>query len=280
MKLRWMLIFVLWFGQFLVCEGDVWAQRKICILFTNDTHSQIEPITKPMSDGASGGYLQRIALIQSIKAENQDPVLVFDSGDFSQGTPYYNLFKGRVEVALMNRMGLNAVAIGNHEFDNGLDTLAKILKPANFPILCSNVNFDLTPLNGMVHSYITIQTPQGKVGVFALLAKLDGLVSQTKSGGAVWSSPYVAAKKMVRILRSKEKCDLIVCLSHLDFENSAFTDQELGRVVSGIDIILAGHAHKLIRTPLVNKSPKGENVYMQETGSKGLYLGRMDVHLR
>ena len=273
MKFRWMLLF-------LFCAGSLLAQRKICILHTNDTHSQIEPVSKPMADGAAGGYLQRIKLIQKLRAESPDPVLVFDSGDFSQGTPYYNVFKGRVEVALMNRMGLNAVAIGNHEFDNGLDTLAKILKAANFPILCSNVNFDNTPLKGMVKSYITIQTPQGKVGVFALLARLDGLVSVTKSKGAVWSSPYDAARKMIKQLRGKEQCDLVVCLSHLDFENSPFTDQELGRVVGGIDVILGGHAHKLIRTPLINLSPLGEKVYLQETGSKGLYLGRIDIQLR
>jgi 5'-nucleotidase len=273
MKFRWMFILVL-------CTSSLFAQRKICILHTNDTHSQIEPISKPMADGASGGYLQRITLIKRLKAETSYPVIVFDSGDFSQGTPYYNFFKGRVEVALMNRMGLNAVAVGNHEFDNGLDTLAKVLADAQFPMICSNVNFDNTPLKGMVKPYEIIETTQGKVGVFALLAKLDGLVSQTKSRGVVWTSPYDAARKMVKLLRGKEQCDLIVCLSHLDFENSPFTDQELGRVVSGIDVILGGHAHKLIKTPLVNKSPKGENVYLQETGSKGLYLGRMDIQLR
>lgn len=273
MKLRWIFFLIL-------CWGSVQAQRKLCILHTNDTHSQIEPIASPSADGASGGYLRRIALLERLRAEIPYPVLVFDSGDFSQGTPYYNFFMGRVEVALMNRMGLNAVAIGNHEFDNGLDTLAAVLSKATFPLLCSNVNFDRTPLKGMIKRYLVLETPSGRVGVFALLAKLDGLVSQSKYGGAVWTSPYVAAKEMVRVLRGKEKCDVVVCLAHLDFENSLYTDQELGRVVSGIDVILGGHAHKLLKAPLVNRSPKGEKVYLQQAGQRGLYLGRMDLELR
>lgn len=256
------------------------AERKICILHTNDTHSQIEPLPKPNADGASGGYLQRISLISEIRKQTTVPVLVFDSGDFSQGSPYYNFFKGRVEVALMNRMGLNAVALGNHEFDNGLDTLAAVLRNANFPLICSNVDFSATPLKGMLKPYLVIETPQGRVGVFALLPKLEGLVPQSKYGAAKWRSPYVASAEMVKILRGREACDLVVCLSHLDFANNEFTDQELGRKVPGIDIILGGHSHKLIGSPIVTTHPNGDKTYMQEAGGKGLYLGRMDIVLK
>ena len=123
-------------------------QRTLTILHTNDTHSTILPLNKNLADTVvadRGGYLRRIALLKEERA--QDPeLLLFDSGDFSQGSAFYSMFEGDVELGLMNQMHYDAVTIGNHEFDFGLDNMIRIFKKATFPIVCSNYDFANTEL--------------------------------------------------------------------------------------------------------------------------------------
>ena len=154
-------------------------QKQLVVLHTNDTHSCIMPLKSALPDTAiagRGGYLRRIAMIKEERAKNPD-LLLFDSGDFSQGSSYYTMFKGDVEVGLMNQMGYDAATIGNHEFDFGLDNMARIFKMANFPIVCSNYDFKDTELKDIVKPYITLKRKGVKIGVFALCPKMEGLVS-------------------------------------------------------------------------------------------------------
>ena len=116
---------------------------NVLIVHTNDTHSCIEPVLDNFADTVmadKGGFLRRVVLVDSLRAINPN-LLLFDSGDFSQGLPYYNLFKGDVEVSLMNRMKYDACVIGNHEFDYGLDNMARLFKSMNFPVVCCNYDF-------------------------------------------------------------------------------------------------------------------------------------------
>ncbi len=115
-------------------------EHRLLILHTNDTHSQIEPYTYK-TDTNVGGFLRREAYIRQIRSEYSN-VLLLDAGDFSQGTPFYNMFKGYTEVKLMNAMGYDACTLGNHEFDNGTASLAKLLRSANFSVICSNYIFE------------------------------------------------------------------------------------------------------------------------------------------
>ena len=127
---------------------------KLTILHTNDVHSHIDPF--PMNDPkypGMGGVAQRAAIIDKIRAEEKN-VLLLDSGDIFQGTPYFNLYGGELEMKLMSKMQYDASTVGNHDFDNGLDGLAKQLPHASFPFLCSNYDFTgmIPPLSGHQNS--------------------------------------------------------------------------------------------------------------------------------
>ena len=163
------------------------TRKQLVVLHTNDTHSTIMPLNENLDNkdlAGRGGCLRRINMIKEERKQNPD-LLFFDSGDFSQGSGYYTLFKGEVEVGLMNQMGYDAATIGNHEFDFGLNNLAKLIRMANFPIVCSNYDFTGTPCEGLVKDYITLHRNGLKIGVFALGAPMKGLVSNKNCEGVI-----------------------------------------------------------------------------------------------
>ena len=128
-------------------------QKQLVILHTNDTHSTIMPLSSNLDNkdlAGRAGFLRRVNMIKEQRAQNPD-LLLFDSGDFSQGSGYYTLFKGEVEVGLMNEMGYDCATIGNHEFDFGMDNMARLFRMANFPIVCSNYDCTGTVLEGLVN---------------------------------------------------------------------------------------------------------------------------------
>ncbi|MGN0208868.1 MAG: metallophosphoesterase, partial [Paludibacteraceae bacterium] len=141
---NWLLVGALALGLW----GCGEQAAELVILHTNDTHSQVEA----RSDGR-GGYAARMAVIEGVRCSTQagrEGVLLVDAGDFCQGTPYFNFFHGRVEVDALNRMGYDAVTLGNHEFDNGIDTLAAVLREAQFDVVCANYDVSGTALEGIV----------------------------------------------------------------------------------------------------------------------------------
>ena len=162
------------------------AQKKqLVILHTNDTHSQIFPISEQLPDtmkAGRGGFIRRIAMLKEERQKHPD-LLYFDSGDFWQGSAYFTMFKGDAEIGLMNLMGIDASTLGNHEFDFGLDNLAEMLKKANFPILCANYDFTGTPMEGITKPWIIIKRNGVKIGVFAVCPRLEGLVSAKNCPG-------------------------------------------------------------------------------------------------
>ena len=156
------------------------AQKELVILHTNDTHSCIMPLSKNLADtmlAGRAGFLRRVAMLKDERRKNPD-LLLFDSGDFSQGSPYYTLFKGDVEVGLMNRMGYDAGTIGNHEFDFGLENMARVFGKLNFPVVCANYKFSQYGLDKLVKPYIILKRKGLRIGVFGLSPELDGLVDR------------------------------------------------------------------------------------------------------
>ena len=167
------------------------GSKELYILHTNDTHSRIEPYASSFPDtlmAGKAGFLRRAALVKQQRKEHKN-LLLFDSGDFSQGSPYYNLFKGEVEIKLMNEMGYDAVTIGNHEFDFGLENMARLFKMAKFPIVCTNYDVQGTVLEGLVKEYVVLEREGIRIGVFGLGPKLSGLVAHTCSGDVKFEDP-------------------------------------------------------------------------------------------
>ena len=202
---------------FVAMVASAKGKKQLVILHTNDTHSTIFPLNVNLDDkdlAGRGGFLRRINMIKEQRQQYPD-LLLFDSGDFSQGSGYYTLFKGDVEVGLMNEMKYDAATIGNHEFDFGLENMARIFRQAKFPIVCSNYDCTGTILEDLVKPYITIKRDGVKIGVFALCPPLKGLVFDGNCEGLTFLDPAETAQKYIDLLRRQEKCDIVICLSHL-----------------------------------------------------------------
>lgn len=255
--------------------------KELLILHTNDTHSRIEPIptTDPNPEFAGkAGFVRRATLLKEMRKQNKD-LLLFDCGDFSQGSPFYNLFKGEVEVKLMNEMGYDAGTIGNHEFDFGPDNMARLFKMANFPIVCANYEVKGTVLEDIVKPYILLERDGVKIGVFGLSPALEGLVQEKNYKGVVFESPIEAAQRVVKILKDREKCDLIICLSHLGWKGEPYSDETLIPNTRDIDIVLGGHSHSYFDRTLFYKNLDGKEIPLQQMGKNAVYVGKMKVKM-
>ena len=168
-------------------------QKEVVILSTNDTHSQVEPSVL-LEDEV--GYVSRLAIIDSIRQKEKN-LLLLDAGDLFQGTPYFNFFGGRVEIEAYNRMGYDAITLGNHEFDCPLDSLAERLKNAQFEVLCANYDVSGTVLEGIVKPYAIFEKNKSKIGVIGLGINPKGLVLQTNYKGIEFLNPI---KKQTKLL--------------------------------------------------------------------------------
>ncbi|AVM52487.1 5'-nucleotidase [Bacteroides zoogleoformans] len=258
-------------------------EKQLFILHTSDTHSRIDPISPEAADeyAGMGGVVRRAEIVKQYRGKHPE-MLLLDCGDISQGTPYYNLFQGELEVKMMNLMGYDAMAIGNHEFDFGLDNMARLFRLARFPIVCSNYEMTGTVLEGLVKPYITLEREGLKIGIFSLAPKLEGLVQADKREGVTYKDPITVAQKMSDLLRGKEGCDVVICLSHLGLHrlaSSDIDDEQLVAKTYGIDIILGGHTHSFMEKPMVYLNANGQNVPILHSGRSGVYVGEMVLTL-
>ena len=252
----------------------------VTILHTNDWHSRIDPFPDDGSRNAgAGGALRRAALIRRVRQEG-GAVLLLDSGDIFQGTPYFNFFLGELEMKLMTRMGYDAATIGNHDFDGGLENLARQLDHADFPLLSANYDFRDTPMEGRTEPYRLFERGGLRIGVFGIGIELAGLVPSELTGKTEYLDPVERANTTALHLRSRKKCDLVVCLSHLGYryeDDNRVSDVVLAAASRNIDIILGGHTHTFMEAPVEIPNREGESVVVNQVGFGGLLLGRLDV---
>ncbi|MEI7504583.1 MAG: metallophosphoesterase [Paludibacter sp.] len=243
-------------------------------MHTNDTHSQVEPTEKSTSKTSDmGGYARRMGVIDSIRSIDQN-VILLDAGDFSQGTPYFNFFNGRVEIDAMNKMKYDAATLGNHEFDNGIDTLAVILKTAKFPLISSNYELDKTPLIGMLKPYLILERSGLRIGIISTNVQPKGLIIESNYKGLIYKDALKTANETAAFLKLKKHCDLIICLSHLGVK----PDYEMAHNSSDIDVIIGGHSHTLLEN-VSEKNKAGKSVIIAQMGKSGLYLGKVELEM-
>lgn len=254
-------------------------EKKIVILHTNDSHSCILPLNPNLSDKSKagrGGFLRRITMLKEERKKDPD-LLYIDSGDFFQGSAYYTMFKGDVEIGLMNMMGLDAVTLGNHEWDSGMERLIENLRMANFPVVCSNYDFSGTELEKLVKPY-TIVTKKGvKIGILAVGPKLEGLVDKKHYGNVKYLNPAESALKTATILKEKEKCDLVLCISHLGWGE----DYDIAMIKGSryIDLVLGGHTHSQFKDLKYVKDIDGKDVAANQNGKSAIFVGKMTLTL-
>ena len=261
--------------------GAAWAQKTITVLHTSDTHSCILPQNANLADtviAGRGGFLRRIAMLE--QERQKDPnLLLFDTGDFSQGSSYYTMFKGDVEVGLMNQMHYDAGTIGNHEFDFGLENMTRLFKMLNFPIVCSNYDFTGTELQDIVKPYLIIKRQGVKIGIIGLCPPLEGLVSTKNYGPIKFLDPIEKAQEMVDLLKNKKKCDVVICLSHLGWTGEDYPDEKLIPGTQGIDLVLGGHSHSYLKELGYLKDKSGHSVPVDHEGKHGVFVGKMQLKL-
>lgn len=254
---------------------------KITILHTNDTHSHIEPFpdNDPKYPGL-GGVAKRAALIDKIRTKEKN-VLLLDAGDIFQGTPYFNMYGGELEFKLMSLMKYDAATIGNHDFDNGIEGLNKVLPHANFPFLNVNYDFSDTILNGKIAKYKVFQKDDVRVGVFGVGVELEGLVDKKMYGRTNYLNPIVKANETAKHLKINEKCHLIVCLSHLGYayKTNKVSDMVLAKENHYIDLIIGGHTHTFLDKPTEIKNKNNKVTLINQVGWAGINLGRIDFFI-
>ena len=264
-------------------SGQAKKPKQLVILHTNDTHSAIFPINAQLPDtmkAGRGGFLRRIAMLKEERAKNPD-LLYFDSGDFFQGSAYFTMFKGEVEIGLMNQMGIDASTIGNHEFDFGLENMAEMFKKATFPILCANYDFTGTVMEGLTKPWIVIKRNGVKIGVFAVCPKLEGLVSTKNCVGVKYLDPGKVALETATMLKQQKKCDVVICISHLGWEsNRGEDDQYMIQNSRNIDLVLGGHTHTYMTQLEHWNNMDGQPVAVDQNGKSAIFVGKMVVNLK
>ena len=264
MKARYILIILM---ALVSLSGQAKKHKQLVILHTNDTHSAIFPINAQLPDtvkAGRGGFLRRIAMLKEERAKHPD-LLYFDSGDFFQGSAYFTMFKGEVEIGLMNQMGIDASTIGNHEFDFGLENMAEQFKKAKFPILCANYDFTGTVMEGVTKPWIVIKRNGVKIGVFAVCPKMKGLISD----------------KNCTMLKEQKKCDIVICISHLGWNsNRGEDDQYMIERSRNIDLVLGGHTHTYMPQLEHWNNLDGKPVPVDQNGKSACFVGKMVLDLK
>ena len=251
---------------------------KLTILHTNDMHSHIHPFKSGRNKGL-GGMAQRAALIKQIRKQ-EEHVLLLDAGDIFQGTPYFNFYGGELELKLMSEMKYDAVTLGNHDFDNGLEGLKEQLPHANFPFLIANYDFSDTILKNTFKPYKVFRKGDLKIGVFGIGIELEGLVPKKLYKNTVYKNPVSTANYYSNILKQKEKCDLVICLSHLGFKykGEKISDIKFASQTRDIDLIIGGHTHTFLKKPVKQLNIDQKEVLINQVGWAGINIGKIDYH--
>ncbi len=259
------------------------GETLITVLHTNDQHSQIDPLSDNDRQAGKGGVARRATLVKLIRKENPNTLLL-DAGDAFQGTPYYNLYKGEVEMKAMSAIGYDAMTLGNHDFDYGVEALAAAMKFANFDFVSTNYDVRGTVLEKRVKPYLLRELGGLKIGIIGLGIKLEGLNTPDSYKGIKILDPTTTARAAIALLREKMACQMVLCASHLGYfanpKNGDYGDSQLAAEVDGIDFIASGHTHTVMKQPVMVTQAGGGLTTIFQVGKSGIYLGRVDFLVR
>ncbi len=253
--------------------------QDLVILHVNDTHSHLEPLREGNAEGGQGGVIERAAYIDSVRTVvGKKNVLLLHAGDFSQGTSYFTVLHGDVEIDLINAMKYDVITLGNHEFDNGIEELARRLKSVKCPVVCSNYDFSSFELGKYIKPYVIVRRGGMKIGVFGLLTDITRVVQRETADRIPRLGDVESAEKWADYLKNKEHCDLVVALTHIGFDSVGFNDPKLVRSTRNIDIVVGGHSHTFLRDVVYETNLDGVKVPIVQDGCWGLNFGQLDVY--
>jgi len=269
------------------------AAHRLTVLFTNDMHSHLSPHYEIAADGnirEVGGFARLAGAIEEERRRAGYSVLLLDAGDFTAGTLYHTVFSEEaLELRLMGALGYDAVTFGNHDFDFYPSGTAGMLRAArsnasSLPqLVIANIRFSKDDHGDdelkkafseyPVRNYTVIMRNGLRIGIFGLLGK-DAAEDTPFSRPLSFSDPIETARKTVKLLREQEQADFVICLSHggTNPDNRHSEDEKLAAIAPGIDLIVSGHTHTILHSPIM----VGKTVIVS-AGSYGTWLGVLDL---
>ena len=254
------------------------AQKRLTIIHFNDTHSHMEP-ERTGDENGLGGVIERAACRDSIvKADGRRNVLFLHAGDFSQGTSYFSILGGDVEVDVINALKYDCITLGNHEFDNGVDELARRMSKVKCPVVCANYDFSQFELGKYVKPYTIVRKAGMKIGIIGLMPDITTLVSHEISSKIPAFDNSQVVNKWASFLKEEKKCDLVIALTHIGYTGGPYNDHTLVRGSRGVDIVVGGHSHTFLEEPGMEKNLDGQIVPIVQVGCWGLEMGNMKVY--
>ena len=263
----------------LILAASAAFAQNLVILHVNDTHSHLEPVRKTDEPGGKGGVIERAAYVDSVRtADGKKNVLLLHAGDFSQGTSYFTVLHGDVEIALINALKYDVITLGNHEFDNGVVELSRRLKQVKCPVVCSNYDFSSFELGKYVKPYAILRRGGLKIGVCGLLTDITRVVQREVADRVPRLGDIESAQKWADFLKEKKHCDVVIALTHIGFDTEGFSDPSLVRSTRNVDIVVGGHSHTFLKDVVYEKNLDGKEVPIVQDGCWGLNFGQLDVY--
>lgn len=253
--------------------------QDLVILHVNDTHSHEEPLRDGGTQGGMGGVIERAAYVDSVRtAVGKKNVLLLHAGDFSQGTSYFTELGGDIEIDLINAMKYDVVTLGNHEFDNGIDELARRLGNLKCPVVCANYDFSELVLGKYVKPYAIVRKGGMKIGVIGLLTDVTRVVQKSIADKMKRFDDIEVANKWADYLKSEVHCDMVIALTHIGFDSVGMNDPALVAGTRNIDLVVGGHSHTFLTDAEYRANLDGRPVPIVQDGCWGLFVGQVDVY--
>ena len=254
------------------------SAQDLVILHTNDTHSQID-VQKSGEYAGLGGVERRYNLFQEVISKyGKEIVLILDAGDYNQGSPYFTEYDGDLEVKLMNALGYDVTTLGNHEFDNGVDELARRLSSAEYHTVCCNYSFKGTPLAKYVKPYVVLVKGDKRIGIIGATTDLEKVSDKGIVDGIRHLNTVKSINKYARKLA--RKCDLVILLSHRGYDTGTETgaDMAIAPQLRNVDLIIGGHSHTFLSSPVEMKDADGQRIVIVQDGWGGVNVGLMVIN--
>ena len=239
--------------------------KKITIIHTNDTHSRVK------AESGVIGFAKIATIIKQTKEQNPN-TLVLDAGDTLHGMPIINITKGENAVRILNAAGYDLMTIGNHDYNYGQDRLKELKDMLNFSMISANVLNDKG--EHMFTPYVIKEVDGVKIGIFGLTTPETAYkTSPANVVGVDFEDPIETSKKMVAEL--KDKVDIIIALAHIGLdESSVVTSKDIAENVDGIDVIIDGHSHTVLKEGLTVN-----NTLIAQTGEYSKNLGFVEIEV-
>lgn len=255
-----------------ICLLTASCQPRLVIIHTNDTHSHFDPVRGGSNDGR-GGIIERAAFVDSIRAVYPaEKVLMLHAGDFNQGTSYYSELGGSLEPQMVNALGYDCITLGNHELDDGIESLAQRLSRIECPIVCANCEFP-----GILQQYVkpctVIERGGMRIGIIGMESDIAEMVAAPIAQRIRQLDNVEVINKWAQQLRKEEKCTFVILLSHMGYD----VDQQTVPQTRGLDLVIGGHTHTFVDGLIYVKDASKKKIPIITDGCWGLEMGLIKI---